>query len=62
MVNRYSVLDLEAMIWPVGSRIRILIEGTVFYIVQKSRTALGPTQASVQYVSGFSPGFRGTWE
>ena len=61
MVSRYSVLDLEARIWPVRSGIRILIEKRVFYPVQKSRTVLGPTRAILQYVSGFFPGFRGVW-
>ena len=58
MGSRYSVLDLEARIWPVGSGIRILVEERVFSLVQKSRMALGPIQATVQQVPEFFPGFR----
>jgi hypothetical protein len=61
MVSPYSVLDLEARIWPARFDVGILIEVRVFYVVQKSRKALGPTQATLQYVSGFFPGFRGAW-
>jgi hypothetical protein len=48
MVSPYSVLELEARIWPVRSGIRILVEARDFSVVQTSRTALGPTQATLQ--------------